>query len=115
MKAITLTGNRVIVNMDSTEAGLPSGFVNSITGQNADPTVVLLKVSVNGGTPVTYTYGSGDGVIIRTAVGFYYASLDATNLAGEWTAQWIGDPDGTSPMVCQALNAIDFTVDSAPL
>lgn len=88
------------------------GFVNE-SGVLTDPTVVLLKWSVNGNAPTIYTYGVS--AIIRVSAGIYYAQIDSTGLAGTWTVEWIGDPRGTMSPVCQAIIAGTFPVPSAPL
>lgn len=115
MSVTIYSGNRILVNTDSSDGNEPDGFYNPLTGEPVDPTVVMLKVSVNDAEPTVYTYASGDGVIVRTGAGAYYASLDTTNQAGTWTVEWVGDPDGTSPQLCQAVNATTVVISSAPL
>jgi hypothetical protein len=69
-----------------------NGFVDTLTGDPADPSVITLKVGVPGvpSTLTTYTYGVGS-VIVRTGIGQYYADIDTTLFqVGNYTYEWIG-------------------------
>ena len=109
-----IAGMLLRVSTNSSNPAIPDGFISEVTNEPVDPNVVQLKVSVNGGAPTTYTYGSGP-TIVRDGTGLYHANLDSTGLAGTWTVEWIGDPDGTPVQVCQAVIASTFSVESAPL
>jgi hypothetical protein len=97
----------------------PSGFVVVSSGANVDPTLVQLKISVNGVHQATSSYtggvASGPYTIVRQSVGQYFANVDTTGLPGTWLAEWISDPDGTSPQLCQAIIATGFVVVGAPV
>jgi len=55
----------------------------------ADPTTVTLKTRDPLGALTVYTYGSGDGVIARDAVGSYHAYVTLTT-PGMWAYHWVG-------------------------
>lgn len=62
-------------------------FTRVSNGAAVDPTAVKLSVRNPAGTVTTYTYGSGDGVIVRDSTGNYHADLD-TPTAGDWYYRW---------------------------
>lgn len=69
-----------------------NGFLDSTTGDPADPSIVTLKVGIVGvaSTLITYTYGVGP-VIVKDSVGKYHADVDTTNFpTGFYVYQWQG-------------------------
>lgn len=65
---------------------LQATFTN-LSGVNADPTAVSLKVTDPGGTTTTYTYNPGD--VTKTATGVFQYVLSITT-AGRYTYKWFG-------------------------
>ena len=66
----------------------------SVTGTVVDPDVVTFAFSVQGATPVQFTYGVG-ATIVRDGPGTYHADIDTTPYAaGVWVYVWAGWPSG---------------------
>lgn len=54
-----------------------------------DPTTLTLKVKEPDGNILTYTFGSGDGVIVQESTGKFHADLICTE-SGTYTYRWQG-------------------------
>lgn len=109
-----IEGEPIIISNNASVANTPNGFVIVATGALIDPTVVHLKYAVNGGATTTLIYGTSTN-LYRTGVGLYYAQIDSTGLAGDWVAEWTTDPDGTVPIICQAIAYAALSVVQPPL
>jgi hypothetical protein len=81
-------------------------FTNS-AGVVTDPTTITLKYAIEGQAPTTETYASS--AVTRVSTGVYEYTLDTSVGAGTWTVEWIAT--GT----CEAVEALTFSVISAPL
>jgi hypothetical protein len=62
-------------------------FINNLTGNNADPSVVTCYVYKPDGNTDTYVYGT-DSEFVKLSTGVYYVEVDAT-LAGEWRFRFV--------------------------
>lgn len=63
------------------------GTVRDINGVLTDPGGIELVLNPQSSAPVIYTYGSGDGVIVRDGVGLYHADI-VLNVAGVMRYAW---------------------------
>lgn len=64
----------------------------TFAGTPVDPDAVTLTISIQGQPSTTYSYGAGDGVIVRDGVGLYHADIDTTGKPGFWIFSWFGYP-----------------------
>ena len=70
----------------------------SITGTVVNPDVVKLHLSVQGQTPVTYTWTNGGSppdptsTIVNDSTGYFHADLPSAGISGTWTTYWEGQP-----------------------
>lgn len=107
-----ISGEVVLVSNNSANPAVPSGF--TVEGVLTDPTLVEFKWSINQGTPTVWQY-EVDAEVIRTGVGLYYARIDTTGLTGNVIVEWVTDPDGTDPQVCQTVAFAVFGLVAPPL
>jgi len=68
----------------------------AINGTVVTPDMVTLQISVQGQTPLTYTWtnptGDPTNTIVKTGTGTFYANISTTGLAGVWNVIWSGQP-----------------------
>ena len=89
---------------------LQATFVTPVAGQPTsawpvtDPTAVTLSVLNGNDAETTYTYNSGDGVIVKISTGVYQAEISTSAAPNLWRIKWTGT--GTVPVV----NFASFTV-----
>jgi hypothetical protein len=81
-------------------------FVSTETGENSDPTTVVVKVKQEG-TTSSYTYPNA--FITKVSTGVYSCEIDTTSNAGPGTVEWIGTG------AVQAINATSWFTTAAPL
>jgi hypothetical protein len=68
------------------------GFT-TVMGAAVDPDNVAFAFSVQGDTPIQFTYGAGP-TIVRDGVGLYHADIDTGDYdAGVWDYSWAGWPN----------------------
>jgi len=82
-----------------------TGTFTNGAGAGVDPTAVLFKVKMPGGTITTYTYGTG-AEVVRDSTGVYHVDVDA-NAAGEWYYRFYSTGTG------QAAEEARFSVDGS--
>jgi len=58
-------------------------------GTPTDPTTLTLQIRVPAGSLTSYTYLSGDGVIVKDATGFYHADY-VPAATGRYRWRWAG-------------------------
>jgi len=84
------------VNEGTTIRFYTSTPFTSISGTVVDPDIVTFQYVLPNTSPVSFTYTNGSGdpthTIVRVSTGNYYANVNTTGLAGNWTWRWAGKP-----------------------
>src|ERR1035437_6784862 len=74
----------------------------SITGTVVNPDLVTFHISVQGQTPVTYTWTNGasppdpTSTIINDSTGYFHADQSTLSVDGTVTSYWEGQPGSSS-------------------